>query len=214
VPITVGPFTYLTHPVNFPCGRKPKYPGENPRFSAERWLLLFSHEDWVRVALRKFSLSHWVFTSFHLPNWRYVIWSVFKVVSFWIFLLIWFGLGLRLEFGLHSHLTPLPSCENDVTSISQMETSANPLTEAWTCGLRGETVKGKCDNHLATEAPVSGSTPPEFEERKMASSQSSNFQAWILISLENCWVFMKLARLWSKCLCLCGLGDYSFPHLL
>jgi hypothetical protein len=31
-------------------------PGENPRLSAERWLLLFSHEDWVRVALRKFSL--------------------------------------------------------------------------------------------------------------------------------------------------------------
>jgi hypothetical protein len=32
--------------------------GENPRLSAERWLLLFSHEaNWVRVALRKFSLS-------------------------------------------------------------------------------------------------------------------------------------------------------------
>jgi hypothetical protein len=31
-------------------------PGENPRLSAERWLLLFSHEDWVRVTL---SCSHW-----------------------------------------------------------------------------------------------------------------------------------------------------------
>ena len=27
MPITVGPF-YLTHPVNFPCGRKPEYPGK------------------------------------------------------------------------------------------------------------------------------------------------------------------------------------------
>jgi hypothetical protein len=41
MPITVGPF-YLTHPVNFPCGRKPEYPeetgvpGGNPRLSAER----------------------------------------------------------------------------------------------------------------------------------------------------------------------------------
>jgi hypothetical protein len=25
MPITVGPH-YLTHPVNFPCGRKPEYP--------------------------------------------------------------------------------------------------------------------------------------------------------------------------------------------
>jgi hypothetical protein len=27
MPITVGPF-YLTHPVDFPCGRKPEYPGK------------------------------------------------------------------------------------------------------------------------------------------------------------------------------------------
>jgi hypothetical protein len=27
MPITVGPFC-LTHPVNFPCGRKPEYPEE------------------------------------------------------------------------------------------------------------------------------------------------------------------------------------------
>ena len=26
----------LTHPVNFPCGRKHGVPGENPRLSAER----------------------------------------------------------------------------------------------------------------------------------------------------------------------------------
>jgi hypothetical protein len=38
-----------------------------------------------------------VFTSFHLPNWRYVIWSVFKVVYFWIFLLIWLGLELGVR---------------------------------------------------------------------------------------------------------------------
>ena len=30
-PITVGPF-YLTHPVNFPCGRKPEYPGKTHDF--------------------------------------------------------------------------------------------------------------------------------------------------------------------------------------
>ena len=31
-------------------------PGGNPRLSAERWLLIFSHEEWDRVALRMFSL--------------------------------------------------------------------------------------------------------------------------------------------------------------
>ena len=31
MPITVGPF-YLTHPVNFPCGRKPEYPGKTHDF--------------------------------------------------------------------------------------------------------------------------------------------------------------------------------------
>ena len=53
-PITVGPF-YLTHPVNFPCGRKPEYPGKTHDFGrALTFFLLFSHEDWVRVALRKY----------------------------------------------------------------------------------------------------------------------------------------------------------------
>ena len=31
MPIIVGPF-YLTHPVNFPCGRKPEYPGKTHDF--------------------------------------------------------------------------------------------------------------------------------------------------------------------------------------
>ena len=31
IPITVGPFC-LTHPVNFPCGRKPEYPEETHDF--------------------------------------------------------------------------------------------------------------------------------------------------------------------------------------
>ena len=31
MPITVGPFC-LTHPVNFPCGRKPEYPEETHDF--------------------------------------------------------------------------------------------------------------------------------------------------------------------------------------
>jgi hypothetical protein len=32
MPITVGPFFCLTHPVNFPCGRKPEYPEETHDF--------------------------------------------------------------------------------------------------------------------------------------------------------------------------------------
>ena len=32
MPITVGPFFFLTHPVNFPCGRKPEYPEETHDF--------------------------------------------------------------------------------------------------------------------------------------------------------------------------------------
>ena len=53
MPITVGPFC-LTHPVNFPCGRKPEYPGKTHGFRQSVDFLLFSHEDWVRVALRKY----------------------------------------------------------------------------------------------------------------------------------------------------------------
>jgi hypothetical protein len=53
--ITVGPF-YLTRPVNFPCGRKPEYPEKTHDFRQSVDFLLFSREDWVRVALRKFSL--------------------------------------------------------------------------------------------------------------------------------------------------------------
>ena len=46
IPNTVGPF-YLTTIPTFPVGGK---------LSAERRLLLFSHQDWVRIAFRKFSL--------------------------------------------------------------------------------------------------------------------------------------------------------------
>jgi hypothetical protein len=53
MPITVGPF-YLTHPVNFPCGRKPEYPGKTHDFRQSVDFLLFSHGDWVRVASRKY----------------------------------------------------------------------------------------------------------------------------------------------------------------
>jgi hypothetical protein len=53
MPITVGPLT-LTHPVNFPCGRKPEYQGKTHDFRRSVDFLLFSHEDWVRVALRKY----------------------------------------------------------------------------------------------------------------------------------------------------------------
>jgi hypothetical protein len=45
-----NPFCQLSlwEETGVPCG--------NPRLSAERWLLLFPHEDWVRVTLGKFSL--------------------------------------------------------------------------------------------------------------------------------------------------------------
>jgi hypothetical protein len=47
---------YLTHPVNFPCGRKPEYTEKTYDFRQSVDFLLFSHEDWDRVALGKFSL--------------------------------------------------------------------------------------------------------------------------------------------------------------
>jgi hypothetical protein len=37
-------------------GGNPEYPEETHGFRQSVDLLLFSHEDWVRVALRKFSL--------------------------------------------------------------------------------------------------------------------------------------------------------------
>jgi hypothetical protein len=51
MPITVGPFC-LTHPVNFSCGSKPEYPEETHDFRQSVDFYSFSHEDWVRVALR------------------------------------------------------------------------------------------------------------------------------------------------------------------
>jgi hypothetical protein len=51
-----GPFFYLTHPVNFTCGRKPEYSEKTHDFRQSVDFLLFSHEDWVQVALKKSSL--------------------------------------------------------------------------------------------------------------------------------------------------------------
>ena len=59
-PVTVGPY-YLTHPVNFPCGRKPEYPDKTHDFRqsvaytkpfGRALTILFSHEDWVRVNIK------------------------------------------------------------------------------------------------------------------------------------------------------------------
>ena len=55
MPITVGPFL-PNPPCQLSLWEETGVPGGNPQLSAERGLLLFSHEDWVRVALRKFSL--------------------------------------------------------------------------------------------------------------------------------------------------------------
>ena len=45
-PITASPH-HLTHPVNFPCGRKP----EKTHDFRQSVDILLSHEDWVRVTL-------------------------------------------------------------------------------------------------------------------------------------------------------------------
>ena len=45
MPITVGPY-HLTHPLNFPCRRKPEYP-EKTRDFRQSVDIHFSHEDWV-----------------------------------------------------------------------------------------------------------------------------------------------------------------------
>jgi hypothetical protein len=52
MPITVGPF-YLTHPVNFPCGRKPEYPGKTHDFRQSVDFYSF-HMRTGLVALRKY----------------------------------------------------------------------------------------------------------------------------------------------------------------
>lgn len=66
---------------------------------------------------------HWlIFTRFQLPNRHDVIFSIFQIDSFLIFLinLVTVRLGLGL---LHSHLTPLPSSDNDVMSFQWLEMS-------------------------------------------------------------------------------------------
>ena len=50
-PVTVGPYD-LTHPVNFPFGRKLEYPEHPTIFGRALTCILFSHEDWVRVSSR------------------------------------------------------------------------------------------------------------------------------------------------------------------
>ena len=56
----------LTHPVNFPCGKKPEYPEKThdfrqsvdytlfrkPTTFGKALTILFSHEDWVRVHIK------------------------------------------------------------------------------------------------------------------------------------------------------------------
>ena len=89
------------------------------------------------VCLRRLSWQvHWltaiiilVSTFFHPAN-HCMPYRFCKVISFWIFLLIRLQLGLEQGQGsgqLHSHLTPLPSSENDVWSVCWMENSANQL---------------------------------------------------------------------------------------
>jgi hypothetical protein len=60
-----------------------------PLFMTVRHIFEISEDD--------HPLNHSVFTSFHLPNWHFLIWSISKVVSFWIFSLIWLGLEVRVR---------------------------------------------------------------------------------------------------------------------
>jgi hypothetical protein len=51
--LMICPLTYVPNPPRqLSLWEETAAPGENPRLSAERRLLLFSYEDWVRVALR------------------------------------------------------------------------------------------------------------------------------------------------------------------
>ena len=52
-PITVGPFL-PNPPCQLSLWEETGVPGENPRLRQSVDFLLFSHEDWVRVALRKY----------------------------------------------------------------------------------------------------------------------------------------------------------------
>jgi hypothetical protein len=61
-----GPF-YLTHPVNFPCGRKPRYPEKTHDFRQSVDFYSFHmRTGFKRVALRKFSLR---FESERVAQW-------------------------------------------------------------------------------------------------------------------------------------------------
>ena len=53
-PITVGPFFLPNPPCQLSLWEETGVPGENPRLRQSVDFLLFSHEDWVRVALRKY----------------------------------------------------------------------------------------------------------------------------------------------------------------
>jgi hypothetical protein len=56
MPVTVGPF-YLTHPVNFPCGRKPEYLEKTHDFRQSVDLYSFRMRNGFESHwLRKFSL--------------------------------------------------------------------------------------------------------------------------------------------------------------
>ena len=60
MPITVGPFC-LTHPVNFPCGRKPEYPEETHDFRQS--------VDFYSFHMRTGFESHWESSHWDLNLW-------------------------------------------------------------------------------------------------------------------------------------------------
>jgi hypothetical protein len=79
MPITVGPF-YLTHPVNFPRGRKPEYPGKTHDFRQS--------VDFYSFHTRTGFESHWESSHWGLnlrpQRWKasaLTTWSDFYIVS-------------------------------------------------------------------------------------------------------------------------------------
>jgi hypothetical protein len=112
MPITVGPFC-LTHPVNFPCGRKPEYPEE-------------THDFWQSVDFYSFHMrtgfeSHWESSHWDLnlrpQRWKasiQILWIYYgfsgAIVNFKVWISHFFPSVHALSVIRHSAVAWLASC--------------------------------------------------------------------------------------------------------
>jgi hypothetical protein len=146
--------TYVPNP---PCQlslwEETGVPGENPRLSAERFLL-FSHEDWVRVTMEKFSLRFEPATLEHsrtqspsyarsterdrgalaksISNWHLIGYNEGYCSNTRYILLPWF-------YGIRFWIWPEPLVAPRVRRALGTRMTLE--------------VKGKCANHFASEVP-------------------------------------------------------------